>query len=147
MVRLRNILCSMILGLAVTGLARADNALRELQLQPATGMPVEFYSEIDILFVYDRGLLNRLPFTQFDWISGRENYLNVEQMDLRQIQLSGESLLQNVELPERSSEAIGILVFASHADPVAEAVDITDDSRILLQIDTYGINVLPVPAP
>lgn len=123
----------------------AQNSLEQIYIQPATGLPVNFNSEVDILFVYDDSLLNQLPFTQFDWISSKDEYLDREDklLELVQFNIVADSELQEVPLPHRHNQAVGILVFASHEDPVAEAIDISFETNILLQIESYGINVIP----
>jgi len=121
-----------------------QNALVQISIQPATELRADFISDVDVLFVYDNALLNQLPFTQFDWISSKEEYLDRagNQLELVQFRISAQTELQQVLLSQQQNQAIGILVFASHEDPVAEAIDITSETKILLQIESYGINVL-----
>ena len=122
----------------------AQNSLEQIQIQPAPGLPDSFLAEVDILFVYDEALLNQLPFTQFDWVSSKDKYLNRDDnlLELAQFRITADSALQTAPLSDRSQQAVGILVFSSHEDPVAEAIEISLETRILLQIESYGINVL-----
>jgi len=122
----------------------AQNSIARIDIQPAAGLPEEFVSDVDVLFVYDNALLNQLPFTQFDWVSSKEEYLDRadDLLELLQFHIAADSESQMVPLPQRYSQAVAVLVFASHEDPVAEAIDITFETGILLQIESYGINVI-----
>ena len=134
----------LVLSLAFPNPFYGQNSLVQISIQPATGLPADFISDVDVLFVYDNTLLNQLPFTQFDWISSKEEYLDEadNQLELIQFRISAQSELQRLSVSQQQNQAIGILVFASHEDPVAEAIDITSEIKILLQIESYGINVL-----
>lgn len=125
-------------------LSTAQNSLEQILIQPATNLPGDFTSDIDILFVYDGDLLNQLPFTQFEWVSSRDQYLNQasDLLELTQFHVISTSDPQRHTLSERQRNAHSVLVFASHEDPVAEAIDISFETRILLQIESYGINVI-----
>ena len=124
--------------------AAAQSTIEQIALEPAAGLSDEFVSVVDILFVYDANLLNQLPFTQFDWVSGKDAYLEREDnlLDMVQLRIAPNSPRTEIELPARFKEAVGILVFASHEDPVAEALDISLETTILLCIESYGINVI-----
>jgi len=134
----------LVISLAFPNPFYGQNSLVQFSIQPATGLPADFISDVDVLFVYDNTLLNQLPFTQFDWISSKEEYLDGadNQLELVQFKITAQSELQQVSVSQQQNQAIGILVFASHEDPVAEAIDITSETKILLQIESYGINVL-----
>ena len=64
----------------------AQSTIEQIVLEPAAGLTDEFVSEVDILFVYDANLLNQLPFTQFDWVSGKDAYLEREDNLLDMVQ-------------------------------------------------------------
>ena len=122
----------------------AQSSLSQINVEPAAGLPNGFVTEVDILFVYDANLLNQLPFTQFDWVSSKELYLEREDnlLDIITLTVKPDSSVVPINLPARSNDAVGVLVFSSHEDPVAEALDISFESNIVLQIESYGINVL-----
>jgi hypothetical protein len=130
--------------LIIPTIVGAQSSLSQINVEPAAGLPNGFVTEVDILFVYDANLLNQLPFTQFDWVSSKELYLDREDnlLDIITLTVKPDSSVVPINLPARSNDAIGILVFASHEDPVAEALDISFESNIVLQIESYGINVL-----
>jgi hypothetical protein len=109
----------------------------------AENLEEDFTAEVDIVFVYEVSVLNQLPFEQFDWISSREQekIRFGNRIDVISLQVVAGTKLENIPLPARVDMAMAVLVFASHADPVAEGIDITRESKLVLQVENWGIEV------
>jgi hypothetical protein len=123
--------------------ALGETTLEQITLLPDVSLSDGFHSEVDLLFVFDSGLVNALPFTQFEWISGRSDYLAESQaLEVVTVVVDSETGPVEIHLTGQQRTAAAVLVFASHADPVAEAIDVTRERRIELQIMPYGINVV-----
>src|SRR5210317_398073 len=86
----------------------AQHQLENINVTLAADLSDQFLSEVDLLFVYDLALLNQLPFSQFDWISSREQFLNAsaDQLDLIQLTITAEFQESQLTLPDRSRLAV-----------------------------------------
>jgi hypothetical protein len=115
----------------------------QISLVGAENLEEDFTAEVDIVFVYEVSVLNQLPFEQFDWISSREQekIRFGNRIDVISLQVVAGTKLENIPLPARVDMAMAVLVFASHADPVAEGIDITRESKLVLQVENWGIEV------
>ena len=118
----------------------------QISLVGAENLEPDFAAEVDIVFVYETNVLNQLPFEQFDWISSREREIIRfgTRIDVISLQVVAGTKLENIPLPARVDKAVAVLVFASHADPVAESIDITRESKLILQVENWGIEVRPI---
>lgn len=135
---------SLIAGLLMACQAIAQPALRivadnEVALAAAV--------TVDVVFVFNDAVVAQLPFEQFAWMSAR-NQVQAQFAD-QLVVVSSELLpgsVVNLALPENAHQATSVLVFASHEDPVAEAIDISvemaDAASITLQIEDWGIDVI-----
>jgi len=123
----------------------AQGEVNRITLQPSIDLPTQLVAEVDILLVYDSSIMTQLPFTQFEWISNRQSFIELfsGNMDVLHFTIAAGDEPIQVELPMRAENAAGILVFSSHEDPVAEAVDISFERDALLVVEAYGINVVP----
>jgi hypothetical protein len=103
----------------------------QISLVGAENLEEDFTAEVDIVFV------------QFDWISSREQekIRFGNRIDVISLQVVAGTKLENIPLPARVDMAMAVLVFASHADPVAEGIDITRESKLVLQVENWGIEV------
>jgi len=115
----------------------------QISLVGAENLEEDFTAEVDIVFVYEVSVLNQLPFEQFDWISSREQekIRFGNRIDVISLQVVAGTKLENIPLPARVDMAMAVLVFASHAEPVAEGIDITRESKLVLQVENWGIEV------
>ncbi|MCH7817774.1 MAG: hypothetical protein IIC60_14520 [Proteobacteria bacterium] len=115
----------------------------QIAITTAANLDTDFEAEVDIVFVYSEAVLNQLPFEQFAWISTREEQIARfgNNIDVLSFTIAAGYDQSEVALPERQGEAIAVMVFASHADPVAEGIDITGESEIVLMVESWGISV------
>ena len=121
-------------------------AQRSIAVTMPPDVQLEAAVMIDVVFVYEQTVVDKLPFEQFGWISSRSEMLLrfANALDVVSIEIVPGSMIKELELPQRVSDAVAVLVYASHEDPVAESIDITADSKVLLQVEDWGIDVQPL---
>jgi len=104
----------------------------------------DFESIVDVVFVYDEAIIGQLPFQQFDWISRRLEEIQrlADSISVVSLTVTAETVSEPVQLPSNRQNLVAVLVFASHEDPVAEAIDISDETNVELRVESWGINVI-----
>ena len=100
-------------------------------------------TETDIVFVYDEELAANFPEDKTAWYSGKRNYTRRagDKVEVVNVFIPQGFDSTMVSLPTRRAEAIKIFVFAQHDDSKAKPVDITDFTKVLIEIDPFGIRV------
>lgn len=98
---------------------------------------------IDVLFVYDGATASRIPAIKSAWYANRRSLTRElgEALDLVSTFVPQGFDSARPTLPERAAEAIRVLVFAEHEASETAPVDITEMSRVLIEIDPFGIRV------
>ena len=98
---------------------------------------------IDVLFLYDEATAAQIPATKSAWYASRRSLTRElgEAFDLVSIFIPQGFDSARPTLPKRAGEAIRVLVFAEHEASEAAPVDITEMSRVLIEIDPFGIRV------
>ncbi|MDA7683629.1 hypothetical protein N8749_00300 [bacterium] len=101
-------------------------------------------TEVDIIFVYDRLLLNELPINKKDWYSNKREVTSQykDNLDVVNIFIPQGFDSVNAILPLRRNEAVKAFVFAYHDDSKASPVEITNIANVKIEIDPFGIRVL-----
>lgn len=101
-------------------------------------------TEVDIIFVYDRFLLNELPMNKTDWYSNKRRVTSQYKDSLDVVNIFIPQGFDSVEaiLPVRRNEAVKAFVFAYHDDSKALSVEITHIANVKIEIDPFGIRVL-----
>ena len=98
---------------------------------------------VDIVFVYDSETVNRLPGTKSQWYAGKREFTDTagDSIDIVHIFIPQGFDSVMASLPERSLEALKVVIFAEHDDSKAQPQDITDLGDVLIEIDQFGIRI------
>lgn len=100
-------------------------------------------TEVDIIFVYSKEIVDDFPGTRTAWYSGKRAFTRNagDKVDIVNIFIPQGFDSVRATLPERRSEALKVYVFAEHDDSKAAPVDITELVNVLIEIDSFGIRV------
>lgn len=129
-------------SLLLSSAAFGDSSLRSIRIQFPGSTSLDSAVAIDILFVREQAIADQLPFEQFAWFSGKQAIIARYAQSMTVVGselLPGEAI--DLELPMDAAESAAVLVYASHEDPVAESIDITQEKNILLLVEDWGIDV------
>lgn len=135
----KQVFCAVVCWFFAAAVAQSTH----ITIAPASNLPADFDAEIDIVFVYTQSVLNQLPFEQFGWISTRDEQIArfADNIDVLSVAVNASFSPLSLPLPERHADAVAILVFASHEDPVAEGMDISGESPIALRVERWGVAI------
>ncbi len=100
-------------------------------------------TEVDVVFVYDRALLEGFPATKTAWYSGKLEFTRRAGagMDVASVFVPQGFDSAAAVLPARRGEALRIYVFGRHDDAARPPVDVTGLRDVLVEIDPFGIVV------
>ena len=98
---------------------------------------------VDVLFLYDEAAVTRIPQTGSAWYGNRRTLTRElgEAFDLVSITIPQGFDSAALNLPDRAADAIRVLVFAEHEASDTPPSDITEMTRVLIEIDPFGIRV------
>ena len=98
---------------------------------------------VDIVFIYDIEIIDRLPGTTSQWYSGKREFTEAagDNVDIVNIFIPQGFDSVMASLPQRRSEALKVVIFAEHDDFEAPPQDITNLTDVLIEIDQFGILV------
>lgn len=100
-------------------------------------------TEVDIVFVYDRALLEDFPATKSAWYSGKLEFTRRAggRMDVVNVFVPQGFDSAMAGLPARRNEALRVYVFGQHDGAARPPVDVTGLRDVLVEIDPFGIVV------
>lgn len=100
-------------------------------------------TEVDIVFVYDRALLEDFPATKEAWYSGRPELVRRAGggMDVVSVFVPQGFDSAAPGLPARRGGALRVYAFGRHDVPGRPPLDVTGIRDVLVEIDPFGILV------
>ncbi len=98
---------------------------------------------VDVLFLYDAATAERIPASKSTWYANRRTLTRELEgrFDLVSTFVPQGFDSARLALPARAREALRVLVFAEHEAADAPPVDVTGLTRVLIEIDPFGIRV------
>ena len=141
--RHRLFLLALLLALPWAGPVCAETALESVRITSRLDLNSILISGVDIVFFYDDSIAGTEPMTAFSWYSRKR--------ELRETRASAFDLVNTVipqgfdsaspPLPARHRDAVRVLVFSEHQNSQSTAFDITAMTRVLIEIDQFGLLV------
>jgi hypothetical protein len=125
-------LLALLLALPWAGPVRAETALESVRITSRLDLNSILISGVDIVFFYDDSIVGSEPMTAFSWYSRKR--------ELRETRAQGFDSASPT-LPARHREAVRVLVFSEHQNSQSAAFDITAMTRVLIEIDQFGLLV------
>lgn len=141
--RHRLCLLALLLALPWAGPVRAETALENVRITSRLDLNSILISGVDIVFFYDDSIVGSEPMTAFSWYSRKR--------ELRETRAAAFDFVNTVipqgfdsaspTLPARHRDAVRVLVFSEHQNSQSTAFDITAMTRVLIEIDQFGLLV------
>lgn len=123
--------------------AAADNSLNAVNISSRLDFNAILITEVDVIFVYDRSLADRLNISKEDWYRDKFDLLEQEgdKLDVVTVSAPQGFVSDRARLPDRHNAAVRVMVAAYHEAQAVPLHDITAYQRVLVEIDSYGIIV------
>jgi hypothetical protein len=137
------VLLLVVSGLHWPGALQAETPLESVRITSRLDLNSILISGVDIVFFYDDSIVGSEPMTAFSWYSRKR--------ELRETRASAFDFVNTVipqgfdsaspTLPARHRDALRVLVFSEHQNSQSTAFDITAMTRVLIEIDQFGLLV------
>lgn len=145
--RARRLVALLILAGLVSS-ANAETNVESIRVSSRMDLNSILLSGIDVVFfydtsIYDPGIVDSQPFTQFDWYSNKREYraTHADVIDVVNLPILQGFDSATLSLPEGYRNAVRVLVFAEHQTPQSAPADVTGMTNVLIEIDQYGVFV------
>lgn len=125
----------------------AQNKIEAIQVSSRLDFDAILITEVDVLFVYDATLAAELDISKSEWYSMKYDLIEAGRggFDLETVSVPQGFSYQNVSLPEDSELAVKVFVAAYHEPGDIPLRDVTEYSRVMIEIDQFGIIVSDQP--
>jgi hypothetical protein len=136
-------LLALLLALPWAGPVRAETALESVRITSRLDLNSILISGVDIVFFYDDSIVGSEPMTAFSWYSRKRELreTRAERFDFVNTVIPQGFDSASPTLPARHREAVRVLVFSEHQNSQSAAFDITAMTRVLIEIDQFGLLV------
>jgi len=136
-------LLALLLALPWAGPVRAETALESVRITSRLDLNSILISGVDIVFFYDDSIVGSEPMTAFSWYSRKRELreTQAERFDFVNTVIPQGFDSASPTLPARHREALRVLVFSEHQNSQSAAFDITAMTRVLIEIDQFGLLV------
>jgi hypothetical protein len=136
-------LLALLLALPWAGPVRAETALESVRITSRLDLNSILISGVDIVFFYDDSIVGSEPMTAFSWYSRKRELreTQAERFDFVNTVIPQGFDSASLTLPARHREAVRVLVFSEHQNSQSAAFDITAMTRVLIEIDQFGLLV------
>ncbi len=121
----------------------AQTALESVRITSRMDLNSILISGVDIVFFYDDSIAGTEPMTAFNWYSRKRQLRETqgERFDIVNTVIPQGFDSATPTLPARHREAVRVLVFSEHQNPQSAAFDITAMTKVLIEIDQFGLLV------
>ncbi|MBL4819708.1 MAG: hypothetical protein JKY98_01780 [Gammaproteobacteria bacterium] len=136
-----------LLCFAITPAAIADNGISSIKILSRLDYNAIVITEVDLVFVYDQQLAEQLPTLKGEWYSQKYDLLKNDQSGMEVITISIPQGFdsQDVILPDQSTKAVRVFAAGYHDAQDMPVSDLTRWTRVLIEIDAFGILVSEPP--
>jgi hypothetical protein len=142
-----HLLSLIFLSIFFTMSAVAENEISSIRITSRMDLNAILITEVDLVFIYDQQLADQLPTQKGEWYTQKYDLVRNETsgLDIVTIYVPQGFDSENVNLPERATDALRVFAVGYHEALETPVHDLSDQNRVLVEIDAFGILVSELP--